>query len=87
MSSSGFSIICGTGFLAVFLLLLLLSIAMRLLTLLFPERSKEESCVPEVAVIAATLNFLYPGTKITRIERQNDFHKDHQNNQSHVHAL
>jgi len=70
MSSSEFSIICGVGFLAVFLLLLLLASLIRLLTLLLPDRSQEGSCAPEVAVIAATLRSLYPGTRITKIERK-----------------
>jgi len=70
MSSSDFFIICGTGFLAVFLLLSILAFLMRLLIILFPEKEKDDAYAPAVAAIAVTFKSLYPGTKITKIERQ-----------------
>jgi hypothetical protein len=70
MSASDFLTICGTGFLAVFILLSLLAVLMRLLTLAFPEVPEGESDAQAIAAIAVAMNSLYPGTRITRIEKQ-----------------
>jgi hypothetical protein len=61
--------VCGTAFIWVFAILLLLAVAMRVIMLIFPEKQQG----PDAAVIAAlsvVLPFLYPGTKITEIEEK-----------------
>ena len=61
--------VCATAFLWVFSILLLLSIVMRLITIVFAEKSRD----PDTAVVAAlsaVLTSLFPGTKITRIEEK-----------------
>jgi len=65
--------ICISAFLAVFGLLALLALVMRLILFFFPERAFEEESVgePDAAVIAAVTSVitrLYPGTKISKIE-------------------
>jgi hypothetical protein len=55
------------AFVAVFMLLSLLAVAMRLLTSLFPERSEE----PDAALVAAVTSaaaLAYPGTRVTEIK-------------------
>jgi len=59
--------ICLSAFLAVFLILSLLAIFMRLIMEVFSEKDiKEDSVV--IAAITSVVNKYYPGTKITKIE-------------------
>ena len=61
--------VCGTAFLWVFSILLLLALVIRVITLVFPEKQQG----PDTAVIAAlsaVLSSIFPGTKITQIEEK-----------------
>ncbi|UCE66485.1 MAG: hypothetical protein JSU85_00290 [Candidatus Zixiibacteriota bacterium] len=60
-------VICASAFAAVFLLLAFLSLAMRIIITVFPQRlSKDDAAV--FAAITATVSAVYPGTTITRFE-------------------
>ena len=65
--------ICITAFLAVFGLLALLALVMRLILVFFPDRELDvvTEVEPDAAVIAAltsAISRLYPGTKISNIK-------------------
>ena len=67
MNSPDLLMICSSAFAAVFIILFILAVLMRLIITIFPERDEG----PDKALIAAvnsTYNALYPGTKITKIE-------------------
>lgn len=69
MESMDLPIICVSAFAAVFLLLSVLAGVMRIIIILFPE--KTHSADADAAVIAAAasvVSSLYPGSSITRIE-------------------
>lgn len=69
MSSPAFTLICGSAFLWVFLILCLLALLMWLLIRIFPS----EDSGPDPAVVAAlttVLQFTYPGTKVTKIKEK-----------------
>ena len=53
----------------VFLVLSLLSISMRLLIVVFPEKSSSDDAAV-VAAISTHLNRVYPHTQITKMEEQ-----------------
>jgi hypothetical protein len=59
--------ICGTAFLAVFLLLIIFAAVIRLITLVFPLRGQPDDAVLAAAISAAVAT-VYPGTHVTRIE-------------------
>jgi hypothetical protein len=67
MSSPDLFIICGSAFIAVFALLSLLAVMIRVIMLLFPEKEAETDTAV-IAAVAATLESLYPGTRITKLE-------------------
>ena len=69
MSSNELLIICGIAFLSVFMILSVLAFSMRLIILIFPEK-KTGVDAAVVAVIASTVNRVFPGTKITKIEEK-----------------
>jgi hypothetical protein len=67
MISSNLVVICTTAFMAVFILLSILALVMRLILFLFPAKE----AVSDAAVIAAVTSMyqtIYPGTKISKIE-------------------
>lgn len=67
MGLSEFLAICGSAFIAVFIVLAAIAVLMRLIILLFPKKEgKSDSAV--YAAIASALNKLYPASKITNIE-------------------
>ncbi|MFH2035315.1 MAG: hypothetical protein ABIJ45_02840 [Candidatus Zixiibacteriota bacterium] len=67
MNSPDLLSVCGSSFFAVFVLLTILAILMRIITGLFPE--KETGTDPAIiAVISVATSSTYPGTKITKIE-------------------
>ena len=67
MESQSLVLICISAFSAVFLVLILLSIFMRLIiTFSPPEETGDDA--PVMAALAATINSVYPGTQITKIE-------------------
>lgn len=69
MSATNLLVVCVAAFSVVFLVLALLAAAMRLITILFPERVPGPDGVV-YAAIASTVAVLAPGTRVTRIEEE-----------------
>lgn len=69
MESTDLLLICGVSFLMVFVILIVLALSMRLIILLFPEK-KAEADAAIVAALTATMQNLFPGTSITKIEEK-----------------
>ena len=67
MGSSDLVFICISAFLAVFVLLSVLAVVMRIILVLFPEKESGTYAVV-VAAITSTVSAIYPGTRITKIE-------------------
>ena len=67
MGSSDLVFICISAFLAVFALLSVLAVVMRIIFVLFPEKESGIDAVV-VAAITSTVSAIYPGTRITKIE-------------------
>ena len=61
--------ICISAFIAVFLVLSVIAIFMRIILMIFPGVQKDNDAAV-YAAIGATLNNLFPGTKITKIEEE-----------------
>jgi len=61
--------ICVSAFIAVFFVLSVIAIFMRLILLIFPEKPVDNDAAV-YAAIGATVNNLFPGTKITKIEEE-----------------
>ena len=59
--------ICLSAFIGVFILLALLALVMRGIIMLFPEKETGVDAAV-IAAVSATMNTVYPGTKITKIE-------------------
>jgi hypothetical protein len=67
MEPSGLLLVCISAFVAVFLVLALLALIMRVITALFTfSASGGDPAV--VAAITSTMSALYPGTHITNVE-------------------
>jgi hypothetical protein len=67
MGSPNLLLICASAFAAVFLLLAFLSLVMRAIIAVFPQKlSGDDAAV--YAAVAAAVGSAYPGTKITRFE-------------------
>ena len=60
--------ICGTAFSAVFVLLVVMALAIRVITAALPAPEVEEEDVTVAAAIATTVAAIYPGARVTRIE-------------------
>ena len=69
MVSLEFLFICGAAFLGVFTILIVLSLVMRLIIIIFPEK-KIGVEAEVVAALAAALQSVFPGTRITRLEEK-----------------
>ncbi|MCK4657771.1 MAG: hypothetical protein KAT85_12085 [candidate division Zixibacteria bacterium] len=67
MGSSDLVFICISAFLAVFVLLSVLAVVMRIILVLFPEKESGIDAVV-VAAVTSTVSAIYPGTRITKIE-------------------
>lgn len=67
MNSLDFLTICGSAFIGVFILLVILGFVMRIIVLLFPEKAMtiDETLV---AAIFTAAGKVYPNKKITKIE-------------------
>ena len=60
---------CAAAFLAVFVLLAVLAVVMRLIQVAFPARETDSgSDAAMFAAIAAAMNSMYPGSTVTKIE-------------------
>ena len=61
--------VCGAAFAVVFFTLAVLAVVMRLITALFPpQQFKTDSAM--VAAVVATMQSVYPGARVTRVEEQ-----------------
>ena len=60
--------ICASSFLAVFLLLSVLALIMRLILIVFPDKEVDKADPAYVGAIATVYQTLYPGTRITKVE-------------------
>lgn len=69
MESTELLVVCAAAFLAVFVVLAFLALSMRLISFVFPER-KVESDTALVAAVAATVQTLFPGAKVTKMEER-----------------
>lgn len=67
VAQPNFIIVCTLAFLTVFLLLGALALAMRAITVLFPERHEEGSAAVAAAV-ASTIAVISPGARVVQIE-------------------
>ena len=67
MGSTNLLLICTSAFTAVFLLLAFLSLVMRIMIAIFPQKIPKGDAAM-LAAVAATVSAVYPGTKITRFE-------------------
>jgi len=67
MGSLELLFICVSAFIAVFVLLAVLALVMRVIIVLFPQSTAEAdtAVLAAMATVAATF---YPGTKITKVE-------------------
>ena len=61
-------VICVTAFGAVFTLLSLLAIAIRLLIMLFPKEIARGIDPATLAAVTSAISAVYPGTKVTKIK-------------------
>lgn len=68
MESMNLILICVSAFIAVFALLSVLAIAMRLILVVFPAKEVAESDSAVVAALASTINSIYPESSISKIE-------------------
>jgi hypothetical protein len=69
MGTTELYMICGVAFLAVFVILTFLAFLMRIIMLIFPEKVAEiDSAL--IAAVAATVQTVFPGTKITKLEER-----------------
>ncbi|MGD8537661.1 MAG: hypothetical protein PVI66_02965 [Candidatus Aminicenantes bacterium] len=69
MEPTDLTLICGIAFLIVFLILAFLAFIMRIIMLVFPEKAAEIDPAI-VAAVAATVQTVFPGTKITKLEEK-----------------
>jgi hypothetical protein len=66
MEQTNLFMICLSAFMAVFVLLALLSALMRMIITIFPQKiSDTDSAV--LAAVVTTVSSIYPGTKVTKI--------------------
>jgi hypothetical protein len=69
METTELYMICGIAFLVVFIILALLAFLMRIIMLIFPEKVAEIDSAM-IAAVAATVQTIFPGTKITKLEER-----------------
>jgi hypothetical protein len=67
MGSLDLLVICALAFAAVFLLLALLALAMRIIMLVFPSREAGTDATV-LAAVTSVVSTLYPGTRVTSVE-------------------
>jgi len=72
MESNQLLFICLSAFLAVFVLLTILALAMRILIAVFPETVEKlvESDSALLAAVTTAVMTVYPGTKVTKVEEE-----------------
>jgi hypothetical protein len=63
--------ICLSAFIAVFVLLTILAVLMQVMIKIFPAKiTQKKDDAALYAAIASTMQTIYPGTKITKIEEE-----------------
>ncbi|MCK4301812.1 MAG: hypothetical protein KAW91_03510 [candidate division Zixibacteria bacterium] len=67
MESLDLLLICVSAFVAVFCLLAVLALVMRIIIFVFPQKEAAADAAM-IAAIALTVSALYPGTSITKVE-------------------
>ena len=67
MQSVELVVICGVAFLMVFVILAILALMMRLIIIIFPKKIAV-SDPAMVAAVAAAVQAVFPGTKLTDVE-------------------
>lgn len=67
MASVDLLMICVVAFAAVFVLLTILALLMRVIVIIFPEKASTGDAAV-VAAISSSYQAHYPGTKVSRIE-------------------
>lgn len=68
MDSPSLLLVCVIAFLAVFVLLGLLALIMRLLIAALPEKPKSDA--PLLAAVTTAASAAHPGMKVTRVEEE-----------------
>jgi hypothetical protein len=69
METNELYVICGIAFLVVFIILAFLAFLMRIIMLIFPEKVAEIDSAM-IAAVAATVQTIFPGTKISKLEER-----------------
>lgn len=69
MFSPDLLLICGTAFIAVFIMLAFLAIIMRLIIFFFPQK-EEGTDTAMIAAVTTTYNLLFPNSTIKNIEEK-----------------
>jgi len=67
MGSLNLMVVCASAFVAVFLLLSVLALVMKLIIVVFPQRMAGTDTAV-VAALATVVSSVYPNTNITKIE-------------------
>ena len=67
MSSPELLMVCVSSFLAVFVILAILAVIMRLIVVVFPAKVRTSDAAT-MAAVAAVVAQQYPGTRITNVE-------------------
>ena len=67
MGSTELLMVCASAFIAVFLLLALMALVMRIIIILFPQ-SAIGADAATIAAVASVISAAYPGTRITKVE-------------------
>lgn len=68
MIDTSLVVVCGTAFIAVFLLLSVLAIIIRLVTLVFPAEDTDDAAL--VAAVNAAIARTYSGCHVVRLEEE-----------------
>ena len=69
MAPTDLTMICGIAFLVVFIILTLIALLMRVIMLIFPVKAARTDPAI-IAAVAATVQTVFPGTKITKLEEK-----------------
>jgi hypothetical protein len=67
MGQANLLLICVSAFAAVFVLLSVLALVMKLIIVVFPSRASQTDTAM-MAAVATVVSSIYPGTKLTNIE-------------------
>lgn len=68
MANLDLLIICVNAFIAVFFVLGLLAVIMKLIMYIFPQQTDDDAAV--LAALSAAVHAVFPGTKISNIKEQ-----------------